>query len=333
MAWLIPMPYLLKLFRLRDRYLKLRQTYSSETVHWFYEDGMKYFIFHPALWPPFGGVVLPLLVVLLSVMSFWYTVALPPQMAVLIVLNGPMGIVSSVFLVFNQATMIYSTIANSFFMKKALKTTFDRVMRMEGYDDLVANAPLVDEDEEEAIQKSGTDDAPDGETPPEDDTGRIRKLYNATVVRIRNKWRSFKQKLASPYLFMKSVVLFPLKFIPFVGPFIHAIVHAVDIARARQMRWFQLKRFTPKEIRIYTRRLYGGYFAFGTVAGVLESIPILGLIFQFTNTTGAALWAAQMEGKLRKNEGGMLMSYHEEFNPYWIDGEPVYPYPPLPDST
>jgi hypothetical protein len=37
--------------------------------------------------------------------------------------------------------------------------------------------------------------------------------------------------------------------------------------------------------------------SFGIVATLLEMIPIAGLLFSFTNTVGAALWAADLEQK------------------------------------
>lgn len=36
---------------------------------------------------------------------------------------------------------------------------------------------------------------------------------------------------------------------------------------------------------------------------VFSFIPIIGLIFTFTNTVGAALWAAELEGKENIIEG------------------------------
>jgi hypothetical protein len=35
--------------------------------------------------------------------------------------------------------------------------------------------------------------------------------------------------------------------------------------------------------------------SFGVPAVLLELVPILGIFFSFTNTVGAALWAADME--------------------------------------
>ena len=37
--------------------------------------------------------------------------------------------------------------------------------------------------------------------------------------------------------------------------------------------------------------------SFGVPAVLLELVPILGIFFSFTNTVGAALWAADLEQK------------------------------------
>lgn len=50
---------------------------------------------------------------------------------------------------------------------------------------------------------------------------------------------------------------------------------------------------TRKEEFVDQRK--GAYTAFGTVATLLEMVPIAGIFFAFTNVTGAALWAADME--------------------------------------
>ena len=39
------------------------------------------------------------------------------------------------------------------------------------------------------------------------------------------------------------------------------------------------------------------HVSFGVTAVLLEMVPIAGILFAFTNTCGAALWAADMEQK------------------------------------
>jgi hypothetical protein len=44
-------------------------------------------------------------------------------------------------------------------------------------------------------------------------------------------------------------------------------------------------------------------FSFGVVATVLEMVPVASILFSFTNTVGAALWAADMEKALTTEQG------------------------------
>lgn len=45
----------------------------------------------------------------------------------------------------------------------------------------------------------------------------------------------------------------------------------------------------------WTEERKGAYTGFGIPAVLLEMIPVAGIIASFTNTCGAALWAADME--------------------------------------
>jgi hypothetical protein len=42
--------------------------------------------------------------------------------------------------------------------------------------------------------------------------------------------------------------------------------------------------------------------SFGVPAVMLEMVPIAGILFSFTNTVGAALWAADMETRSTNNQ-------------------------------
>jgi hypothetical protein len=62
-------------------------------------------------------------------------------------------------------------------------------------------------------------------------------------------------------------------------------------------RYFQLKKFSNKQREEWVKRNVPAYIAFGTVAVLLQMIPAAGILFLFTNTVGAALWAIEMEKK------------------------------------
>ncbi|KAK9353957.1 hypothetical protein V1523DRAFT_425632 [Lipomyces doorenjongii] len=242
--------------------------------------GIVYFLYHPVLWPSFARVVAPLFVILLAVTGVWFAIAYPPQAVVFVLMNGPVGLFSSAFMVCRQAYLIYGILARTFFLKKELRNLFDMILKLKGLEDLLANASL---DFAEEI-----------------DAEFYTRVQQSVIYKLRARYRKFVLRMTSPYLLFKALILLPIQFIPVVGPLIMALVNSVDIARAAQGRYFQLKQWTPREIRVFTRRRYGSYWTFGAVAGVLETIPILGMFFSFTNTTGAALWAARLEKKARR---------------------------------
>ncbi|KAK9452030.1 uncharacterized protein V1518DRAFT_410184 [Limtongia smithiae] len=237
-------------------------------------------MFHPVLWPSFLKIVLPLVIIFVITFSGWYVFVYPPLLCLFLFLNGPMGIVSSFVLAFQQACTIYMLVARTFFLKTALRNTFDTVLKMQGLDDLLTGAS--------------------GDNKESFTGGVFQKLLDLVLYKLFTQWRKFTIRMTSPYMFLKQLLLFPIQFIPIVGPFVLAILKSVDTGKMEQARYFQLKGFNAKQIRHFVRRRYGGYFTFGFCAGILEMIPLIGIFFNFTNTTGAALWAAKMENKLRK---------------------------------
>lgn len=44
-------------------------------------------------------------------------------------------------------------------------------------------------------------------------------------------------------------------------------------------------------------------FSFGTVSMLLQLVPIVSILFSYTNTVGAALWAVDIEKGRRPAEG------------------------------
>lgn len=83
---------------------------------------------------------------------------------------------------------------------------------------------------------------------------------------------------------------------------------------AAHARYFDLKKFSPEQRKSYLKQERGAYTAydlfflllftlsdrhiahrFGTASSLLSLIPFASIPIQFTNTVGAALWAADIE--------------------------------------
>ncbi|MCJ1485383.1 hypothetical protein MMC06_005557 [Schaereria dolodes] len=60
-------------------------------------------------------------------------------------------------------------------------------------------------------------------------------------------------------------------------------------------RYFKLLGFTKKERNSYTKKRKLRYTWFGTVALLLQLVPVLSMLFLLTTATGSALWVVKLE--------------------------------------
>lgn len=74
------------------------------------------------------------------------------------------------------------------------------------------------------------------------------------------------------------------------------------------------------------------YTWFGTVAMILELIPILSFLFLLTSTTGAALWTARLEQKARGPPAPTSASAPDAAPGDSLEHDPDEPPPPYVDN-
>lgn len=89
----------------------------------------------------------------------------------------------------------------------------------------------------------------------------------------------------------------PLNFIPVVGTVLFVLLQGKRYGPNAHARYFQLKKMNTSQKDQFVDQRRGAYTSFGVVAVLLEMVPFAGIFFQFTNATGAALWAADEERK------------------------------------
>ncbi|KAL0565979.1 hypothetical protein V5O48_016039 [Marasmius crinis-equi] len=94
---------------------------------------------------------------------------------------------------------------------------------------------------------------------------------------------------------VKRVLLAPLALYPFVGIVVSAWFKGLGTARMLHRRYFEAKKMTHEQIAVFMEERKWEYRAFGFTAALLESIPILGLVFTVSNRIGAAMWAHDLE--------------------------------------
>ena len=116
----------------------------------------------------------------------------------------------------------------------------------------------------------------------------------------------------TPNALIRYLMYLPLNFIPVVGTVMFVILQGKRAGPAAHTRYFQLKQWNNAQKQkhvdeykaAYTRYafaidIYVGsklmLGSFGVAAVLLELVPVASILFAFTNTVGAALWAADME--------------------------------------
>ncbi|KAF5136306.1 hypothetical protein E5D57_000066 [Metarhizium anisopliae] len=101
---------------------------------------------------------------------------------------------------------------------------------------------------------------------------------------------------------VELVVFLPLNLVPYVGTPAFIIITGTRLGKLSHYRWFQLRGLSKEEQKREIKLLTWDYVWFGTVAMILELVPILSFFFLLTTTTGSALWAARIEDE-RKRTG------------------------------
>lgn len=108
----------------------------------------------------------------------------------------------------------------------------------------------------------------------------------------------------TPSNIIRYFIYMPLNFIPVVGTGIFILLQGKKFGPNAHARYFQLKQMNSSQKEEFVEKRRGAYTSFGVAAVLFEMIPFVGVFFTFTNTVGAALWAADMEAK--SNTSGSL---------------------------
>lgn len=106
---------------------------------------------------------------------------------------------------------------------------------------------------------------------------------------------------------VELVVYLPLNFVPVVGSPLYIVLTGTRLGKLSFHRWYKLRGLGRKERRREAGRYTWEFVWFGTVAMVLELVPLLAFFFLLTTTTGCALWVARLE----KARGGGAGSAEE----------------------
>ena len=94
---------------------------------------------------------------------------------------------------------------------------------------------------------------------------------------------------------VELIVFLPLNLIPYVGTPAFIIITGARLGKLSHYRWFKLRGLDRQERKKELSDRVWDYIWFGTIAMILELIPILSFFFLLTSTVGSALWVADLE--------------------------------------
>jgi len=227
--------------------------------------GIFYFLTHRSLWKPLLSKVIPTMSLSVGVISFMFFFTYLPQLAVLVFVNGPLAAFTTILLTLSESSTIITFLSRTFLIQDALVDTFDGV--------LVAR-------NQTALLSEGRHLKPGNFNDP---IAKLGKL-------VKSPFEKFTLKALVRY-----VMYLPLNFIPVVGTVIFVLLQGRARGNSVHTRYFQLKNWSNAQQEAWLRENAAPYTAFGTVATLLELVPVASILFSFTNTVGAALWAADIE--------------------------------------
>ncbi|CAG7915909.1 unnamed protein product [Penicillium olsonii] len=228
--------------------------------------GIFFFATHKDLWRPFiarAGRTITLGVGVTSAMFFFTYV---PQMAIMAFTNGPLAAISAAILVLSESSAITNVLSRSFLVEDALIDTFDGTLVARDQEPLVAQG-------REIKSRSGGRDA----------MARLGKIFTRPLARMH------------PRALLRALIILPLNLIPVVGTALYVFVQGKRAGPGFHARYFQLKGWNSTQREEWVNHNRAAYTGLGMAAFLLEMVPFASMVFSFTNTVGAALWAADLE--------------------------------------
>jgi uncharacterized protein involved in cysteine biosynthesis len=173
--------------------------------------------------------------------------------------------VNAAFLVLGEGAAIVALLFEAFFVDETLVDVFDAVLVNEGLSDLVAQSRILDP------------------TAP----NSVKMLGKPTASAIYSPF-SLRQ-------IIEFIILLPLNLVPVVGVPLFLILTGYRAGPFHHWRYFKLLGLSRKERRAYIKQRKLRYTWFGTVALLLQLVPVLSMLFLLTSAAGSALWVAKIE--------------------------------------
>ncbi|PKS10887.1 hypothetical protein jhhlp_002645 [Lomentospora prolificans] len=234
--------------------------------------GIWYFLKHREFHPLLYGRLLPLTLISFLVYFLLFTFAFLPQFAFLAIWQGRSAWINAIVLVLGEGFVIIQALFEGFFVDEARVDIFDATLINHSLGYLVSPHRICHFEAPDSVKALGKPITPAVYTP----------------------W-SLKQIL-------ELIFFLPLNFIPWVGTPAFILITGSRLGKLAHYRWYKLRGLNKKETKAEIRSRSWQYLWFGTVAMILEFIPVFSLFFLLTTTAGAALYAARFEEELQNRE-------------------------------
>ncbi|KAI9643180.1 hypothetical protein NHQ30_007796 [Ciborinia camelliae] len=235
--------------------------------------GIWYFCADGQFYPLFAKRLIPLTITSIVVLGLLFTFTYLPQVALLAIWHGPGAWFNAAFLVLGEGQVLIALLFEAFLVDETLVDVFDATLIKEGLIDLVSPSRILNRD------------APN----------EVKMLGKPTT-----------SAIYSPFSFCQIaefIIFLPLNFIPVVGTPAFLILTGARAGPLHHWRYFKLRGLTKKERKreIKSRK-------FGTIALLLQLVPILSMFFLLTTAVGSALWVVKLEEKKRLNVADRLVN-------------------------
>ena len=236
---------------------------SSNLTSLILVQGIWYFISHRSLWRPLTSKLIPTLTLGIGVTATMFFFTYLPQAAVMAFTSGPLAAISAGLLVLSESSTIITILSKTFLIDDALTDTFDGTLVTRGTTNLVSGGRQI--------------------KPGSDPIAKLGKLVQRPFAKF------------TPSAIVRYFMYLPLNFIPVVGTIMFVVLQGKRTGPVAHTRYFQLKEWNKSQREKHVEEYRPAYTGFGIAATVLEMVPVASIFFAFTNTVGAALWAADFE--------------------------------------
>ncbi|OQN96604.1 hypothetical protein B0A48_17034 [Cryoendolithus antarcticus] len=229
--------------------------------------GIYYYLSHRDLWSPLTSKLVPTITTGLGVTTFMFVFTYLPQAAIMAFTSGPLAALSAALLVLSESSTLTMVLSKALLIEDSLIDTFDGTLMSRGQSELVAR--------ERTVKSGGAGNV----------MARLGKLAGKPFAKF------------TPQAIIRYFMFLPLNLIPIVGTIAFVVLQGRRTGPQAHNRYYQLKGMDKTQREQAVEKRKAAYASFGIVAVLLEMIPIAGIFFAYTNTVGAALWAADLEQK------------------------------------